>query len=264
MSNSSLRSLGGGGHSLRHRNSREDTVDPASGLVQISLLEQVGMADSGCLIPASLGTDDSVDEGGSELPSFLREGELRFILFGGKGGVGKTTAAAASALYLARQRPDRRMLIVSTDPAHSLGDSLAQDIGDQIVPVRGVNNLYALELDAPRLLREFKGESDPIIAKIVDRGTYLDEEDIEDLLLLSLPGMDEMMAIIEIMDLAKSREYELVVVDTAPTGHTLRMLALPGEMRKWLKAMNLMMDKHRFIVMTLVGQYSQMRLTAGW
>lgn len=254
MKNSSLKSVGGGGHSLRQRNSRE-RVDSGSGLAQISLLEQVGTADSGCSIPASLGTDDSADEEGSELPSFLREGELRFIFFGGKGGVGKTTAAAASALYLARQRPDRRMLIVSTDPAHSLGDSLSQDIGDQIVPVRGVNNLYALELDAPRLLREFKSESDPIIAKIVDRGTYLDEEDIEDFLLLSLPGMDEMMAIIEIMDLAKSREYELVVVDTAPTGHTLRMLALPGEMRKWLKAMHLMMDKHRFIVMTLVGQY---------
>jgi len=255
MKNSSLKSVGGAGHSLRQRNSREG-VDSGSGLAQISLLGQVGTSDSGCSIPASVGTDDSVDEGGSELPSFLREGELRFIFFGGKGGVGKTTAAAASALYLARQRPDRRMLIVSTDPAHSLGDSLAQHIGDQVVPVRGVNNLYALELDAPRLLREFKSESDPIIAKIVDRGTYLDEEDIEDFLLLSLPGMDEMMAIIEIMDLAKSREYELVVVDTAPTGHTLRMLALPGEMRKWLKAMNLMMDKHRFIVMTLVGQYS--------
>ena len=109
------------------------------------------------------------------LPSFLGRNDLRLILFGGKGGTGKTTLAVVSALYLAEQRPDKKILIVSTDPAPSVGDSLGQAIGDRVVPVKGVGNLYARELAAERLLAKFKLKNEPILAEIADRGTYFDK-----------------------------------------------------------------------------------------
>ena len=211
-------------------------------------------------------------------PSFLQNNGLRFIFFGGKGGVGKTTAAAATALYLTRQRPEERILVVSTDPAHSLGDSFDQAIGGEVVPVKGVNNLgslgfrgatvaryprqlpkthnlFALELDSERLLAEWKQECNPMIAQVADRGTYFDEEDVNDFLLLTLPGLDEAMAVMQIVALAEEGQYDRVVVDTAPTGHTLRLLALPAQMKLWIQVMDRLMEKHRFIVRSLVGDY---------
>lgn len=184
------------------------------------------------------------------LPSFLERDDLQFILFGGKGGTGKTTSALASALYLAEQRPNKKILIVSTDPAHSVGDSLDQSIGDRTVPVQGANNLYARELAAERLLAEFKLKNDPILAKIADRGTYFDKEDIRGFLDLSLPGMDEYMAILELMELVKAQQYDLIILDTAPAGHTIRLLELPGLIQQWVSTLDLMMEKHRFLART--------------
>ncbi|MDP2663147.1 MAG: ArsA family ATPase, partial [Dehalococcoidia bacterium] len=189
------------------------------------------------------------------LPSFLEKEALRLVLFGGKGGTGKTTCAAASAVYLAQRRPDRKLLLVSTDPAPSLGDSLDQAVGDQVVPVEGVDNLSAWELDAGRLLAEFKRESDPILLKIVDRGTYFDREDIKDFLDLSVPGMDEFMATLALMKLVNARQYDLILLDTAPTGHTIRLLELPGQLQQWIAVLHLMMEKHRFLSRAFTGRY---------
>jgi len=169
--------------------------------------------------------------------------------------VGKTTSATASALYLARQRPDREVLIVSTDPAHSVGDSFAQAVGDEVVPVNGVDNLWAQELGTEKVLAEYRHVNNPILAEIANRGTLFDEEDIADFMQLTLPGMDEVMAIRELIDLIKSGEYDLVVVDTAPAGHTVRMLQLPSQMRNWVKTLDMMMDKHRYMVRTFAGRY---------
>jgi arsenite-transporting ATPase len=188
-------------------------------------------------------------------PSFLDD-DRRFVLFGGKGGVGKTTSAVASALYLAEHNPNKTILLVSTDPAHSLGDSLDQPIGDRIVPVTGVGNLFAREADAGRLLAEFKTKNGPVLAKIADRGTYFDKDDIRSFLELSLPGMDEFMAIVELMELVRNRQYDVIIMDTAPTGHTLRLLELPGLLQQWVSILDLMMKKHRFMATTFSrGRY---------
>ena len=193
----------------------------------------------------------------TDLPSFLDNRELEFVFFGGKGGVGKTTSAAASSLYLARQRPEERTLVISTDPAHSLGDSFDQDIGGKIVPIEGVGNLFALELDSRKALARFREKNTPMIAKIADRGTMFDRDDIEDFLKLTLPGMDELMAIIEIVELMKVRKFGLVIVDTAPAGHTIRMLQTPAQMRNWVKTLDMMMDKYRYVFSTFAGRYKR-------
>ncbi|TMA16798.1 MAG: ArsA family ATPase, partial [Deltaproteobacteria bacterium] len=145
---------------------------------------------------------------------------LRF--YAGKGGAGKTTCAAAAALVLARG--GRRTLLVSTDPAHSLGDALAARLFASPRLVHG--KLYAAQMDADRALSRWLGERERSLRAIASRGTYLDDEDIDSLVRLSLPGVDELVALTELRRL--SRGFDEVVVDTAPTGHTLRLLAMPA------------------------------------
>ncbi|MCX6054968.1 MAG: ArsA family ATPase [Chloroflexi bacterium] len=187
-------------------------------------------------------------------PTFLTDTHNRLLLFGGKGGVGKTTLAATTALYWSEENKQRKVLIASTDPAHSLGDSFDQTIGDVITPIEKVPNLFALEMDASKRLENFKLKYDSILKIIMDRGTFFDQEDIGDFLNLSLPGMDELMAVLEIAQIVREKKFDLIILDTAPTGHTLRLLALPRLMDKWIHVLNLMLEKHRYMASTF-GKY---------
>ncbi|MBU0512808.1 MAG: ArsA family ATPase [Chloroflexi bacterium] len=180
-------------------------------------------------------------------PSFLVDINLKLLLFGGKGGVGKTTTAAATALYRASLYSEYKILLVSTDPAHSLADSFDQPIGDEIRAIAGVPNLFALEMDAGRRLEDFKREHGEVLKTIADRGTYFDQDDIAAFFDLSLPGLDELMAVIEVADIVREGQYDLVILDTAPTGHTLRLLALPQLMEDWIRVLDLMLEKHRYM-----------------
>ena len=163
----------------------------------------------------------------------------RYIFFGGKGGVGKTTAAAATALALLdAAREGEQVLLFSTDPAHWLSDSLDSKVRDRTAEVArrgkgdGAPRLLAREMDAARALEEFKQKHRAVLAEIADRGTILDETDINDLLDLSLPGMDEVMALFELSELDRAGNFTRIVVDTAPSGHTSRLLRLPELDRK--------------------------------
>ena len=191
---------------------------------------------------------------GRQTPTFMVDTVTRLLLFGGKGGVGKTTLAAAAALYWAGQDAQRKILIASTDPAHSLCDSFDQPIGDVITPIVHVPNLFALEMDAAKRLENFKRKYDSVMKKIMDRGTYFDQEDIAEFFDLSLPGLDELMAVIEIAGIVREKNYDLVILDTAPTGHTLRLLSLPHLMERWIHVLNLMLEKHRYMASTF-GRY---------
>ena len=183
-------------------------------------------------------------------PAFLYDDMLKLLLFGGKGGVGKTTLAAATGLHRARREPDRRVLVVSTDPAHSLSDSLDQAIGDDVTPAAGMPNLFAVEIDARRGLRDFKRQHDDAMKTIVERGTYFDNEDIDEIFELDLPGVDEMAAVFEVVDILGTGHYDLVILDTAPTGHTLRLLAMPDVLKGWIHVGDLMLEKHRYMART--------------
>jgi arsenite-transporting ATPase len=181
--------------------------------------------------------------------TFLEDSGLRLLFFGGKGGVGKTTCAAATALRYARRSPPGSFLLVSTDPAHSLADSL----GDFHPP----GNLKILEFNAQDALATFKARHRGKFAEIAARGTFLDEEDIRRILELSLPGLDELMALLEIAGWAETRAFDLIVVDTAPTGHTLRLLTTPELIRTWLKALDALLAKHRFMQQRFRGSYQR-------
>jgi len=183
----------------------------------------------------------------------LKENALKLILFGGKGGVGKTTCASSAGLYLAK---DFRTLLISTDPAHSLSDSLGQEIGSEIKEVKGIKNLSALEISAEKALSKFKIKYETQIRKILDTSTYLDQEDIDSIFSLPIPGIDEVMGFKTIVDLIEQAQFDKYIVDTAPTGHALRLLTLPELLDDWIKVMAKMRWKYRYMVETFSGKYN--------
>lgn len=175
----------------------------------------------------------------------------RYLFFGGKGGVGKTTAASATALFLLNKlKRNESVLLFSTDPAHSLSDSLDTKIGNRLVEVKQIRGarLIAYEMDASLALERFRAAHGKVLAEIAERGTLLDEEDINELLSLSLPGLDEVMSLFELSELDRAGKYAHIVVDTAPSGHTSRLLRLPEVFDRMVRALDLMGDKHRYIV----------------
>ncbi|MHA1168515.1 MAG: ArsA family ATPase [Candidatus Hodarchaeales archaeon] len=152
------------------------------------------------------------------------------ILLGGKGGVGKTTMASAIAITLASK--GKKTLLVSTDPAHSLSDSFGQQFSGDITAVKGIDNLYALEVDADKTIAEYRDIMLKGSAEDELLSQFLGDSSISDLI---PPGTDETIAflkLLEFMDLKSG--YDTIVFDTAPTGHTLRLLSLPEVMDSWI------------------------------
>lgn len=179
---------------------------------------------------------------------------LRFILFGGKGGVGKTSLASATALWMARNHPTQKILIFSTDPAHSLSDSFDHPIGDKITPIEGLDNLYGIEINAPQLFADFQKGYSEGIDELFDRflGSQMDikfdREVMSELVSLSPPGLDEIMALVKMIEFVEAEEYDLYILDTAATGHLLRFLELPGLVRDWLKAVFRLLIKYKGVM----------------
>ena len=197
----------------------------------------------------------------SELPSLL---DLlpRTSLIVGKGGVGKTTCAVEIARLFARR--GERTLLMSTDPAAALATVLGSPVSTENAAVAGEANLDARQLSAAQLRGAFLGEWRDVIAEIIDRGTYLDRDDVDGIVDAALPGVDEIFALLALADVLAdaSSVYARVIVDTAPTGHTLRLLAAPETFRALLSMLDLMQDKHRFMVRALTHRYRRDRADA--
>lgn len=183
----------------------------------------------------------------------------RVSLVVGKGGVGKTTCAVALAALFAQR--GERTLLVSTDPAAALSDVLGAPVSSAISGVDGQANLDARQLSAAELREAFLSQWRDTIGDIVDRGTYLDRGDVDGLVDAALPGGDEIFALLALAELLADPKspYARVVVDTAPTGHTLRLLALPETFRALLSMLDLMQNKHRFMVRALTHRYRRDR-----
>ncbi len=150
---------------------------------------------------------------------------MRIVLVTGKGGVGKTTVAAATALAAADA--GHRTLVTSTDPAHSLADALAMSLGPE--PTSLTERLRGQQIDAQRQLDRHWGSIRRQLMEVLDWGGAAGIEAEE---FLIFPGMDELFALLEVNRHARSGDYEVVVVDCAPTAETLRLLSLP-EVLSW-------------------------------
>jgi arsenite/tail-anchored protein-transporting ATPase len=161
--------------------------------------------------------------------------DKRVLFFGGKGGVGKTTCA--SAMALTASRAGKRVLLVSTDPAHSTSDMFERAIGPE--PVELLPNLHGLEIDG-----EF--ESQRYVANVKEqiRGLFghhiLKEATRQIDLAASMPGAEEMALFDRIGGLIRGEDerFDLIVFDTAPTGHTLRLIRMPELMEAWIRALS--------------------------
>jgi arsenite-transporting ATPase len=184
----------------------------------------------------------------------LGNNDLRLIIFGGKGGVGKTSCAIAAALALSEKH---KTLLISTDPAHSVSDGLEQEIGYKVVPVQGAPNLSAIEVYADEALSRFIKDHQQELRKLLDTSTNLDNQDIEEMLSLSIPGIDEVMSFKTIIDFMEEGAYEKYVVDTAPTGHALRLISSPKLLDEWIKVAARMRWKYRYMITSFSGSYQQ-------
>eukprot|EP00922_Rhytidocystis_sp_ex-Travisia-forbesii_P009940 GHVS01014554.1.p1 GENE.GHVS01014554.1~~GHVS01014554.1.p1 ORF type:complete len:376 (-),score=83.97 GHVS01014554.1:117-1244(-) len=171
--------------------------------------------------PSSTPSTSSPEQFASSLAELVDNSSYHWIFVGGKGGVGKTTTSCAVAVELAKRRES--VLVLSTDPAHNLSDAFGQKFSGRPSLVNGFDNLYAMEVDSS--YQESVGYSvggEAWSALLPD-------------LLQAMPGIDEAISFSELMHSVQSVKYSVVVFDTAPTGHTLKLLGFPDVLEQGLK-----------------------------
>ncbi len=153
---------------------------------------------------------------------------MRIILYTGKGGVGKTSIAAATACKIAEN--GKRVLIISTDQAHSLGDSFATKLSND--PGMLAENLYAMEIDSVLENEKMWGNIKGYIERLM---TLKADNNIETEELLVFPGFDELLSLIRIKEIYDEGNYDVLIVDCAPTGETMSLLKFPDLFKWWME-----------------------------
>lgn len=147
--------------------------------------------------------------------------EVKFIFFSGKGGVGKSTMSCATAVWLAQR--GYKTLLVTTDPAPNLSDIFGQEIGHNIVPIKDIENLHAIEINPDTASEEYR-------ERLIDpMRELLDEKNLQGIKeQLNSPCVEEVAAFDKFIEFMDDPQYDIVIFDTAPTGHTIRLLELPS------------------------------------
>jgi len=160
------------------------------------------------------------------------EDHPRFLFFTGKGGVGKTSLACATAIALADR--GRRVLLVSTDPASNVGQVLGVEIGNRVIDIEAVAGLAAFEIDPEAAARAYRERIvGPVRGVLPDTTVKSIEEQLSGACTTEIAAFDEFTHLLA--DGAATRNFDHVVFDTAPTGHTIRLLQLPGAWSTFLE-----------------------------
>jgi arsenite/tail-anchored protein-transporting ATPase len=193
--------------------------------------------------------------------------DKRLVMIGGKGGVGKTTCASAIAVHFALQ--GKKTLIISSDPTPSLTDIFEWEIGDRETPVESVPNLQGIEISSEVVLQRWKERFGPEIYEVVSSFASLDYDFVD--YIGGAPGIEEEYMLNYILELVEGGRYDRVVWDTAPAGHTLRLLHLPQIFLRHLEAatkfyMNLYstFEKLKDTVKLKKGKRSLLEIISGW
>lgn len=180
--------------------------------------------------------------------ALLARASTRFVFVVGKGGVGKTTTAGALALGFADQSQPTHL--ISTDPAHSVQDLFQHQ--------NCSNALTIEEFDARKYADDFFREIRAPFAELIERGSYLDSKDAASFLDLSIPGIDEVMSAFRLVELLDG-DVRHVVIDTAPTGHAIRLLDAANVIESWIEAARAMAEKAGVVASALVGRPFRMK-----
>ena len=157
----------------------------------------------------------------------------RFTFFIGKGGVGKTTVSSGYALQRAEANPQKRILLLSTDPAHSLADVLQTKVADSAKRLRAKGQLWARQIDPDQQIKKFLARERGDILALLNKGSLFTSDELEPLLDTSLPGMAEVAALLGVRDLLADK-FDEVIVDTAPMGHAIRLFQMPEHFARFL------------------------------
>src|SRR5512139_2539321 len=156
-----------------------------------------------------------------------------YLFFSGKGGVGKTSMACTHAVRLAEE--GKKTLIVTTDPASNLSDMLEQEIGHHVTPIAGISRLWAMEIDPDIATREYIDRAmAPIRAAFPPQIVQVMEEQMSGPCTAEVAAFDRFTDFLELSN-STDTAYDVVIFDTAPTGHTIRLLELPAE---WSQSIN--------------------------
>jgi arsenite-transporting ATPase len=197
----------------------------------------------------------------------LEDKEKQLVMIGGKGGVGKTTCATAIAVHFARL--GKRTLVISSDPTPSLSDIFEVEIGDRQTPIPGIEGLHGIEISSEVVLNMWRERFGPEIYEVISSFANVDYDFVD--YIGTAPGIEEEYMLNYILGLVESKEFDLVVWDTAPAGHTLRLLHLPQIFLKHLEAatkfyMNIYsyFDKLKEAVKLQQGKRTLLEIISSW
>jgi len=182
----------------------------------------------------------------------------RLSFFIGKGGVGKTTVSSAYAVRAALAQPQKSVLLISTDPAHSTADIFQVRLADapQRVPLPGRGRLFLWQINAQKQFAAFLKRQREAILSVIESGTFFSRREIEPLLDTTLPGMAEVSALLALHDLLESRQYDEVVIDTAPIGHTIRLFQLPEHLSRFVNFLEAAASRDRLLAERFGGSHA--------
>ncbi|MBN2542458.1 ArsA family ATPase [bacterium] len=174
----------------------------------------------------------------------------RTIMFGGKGGVGKTTVSAFAGLYFASR--GEKTLIITTDPVLSLSDLFETKIGDTETPI--AENLYAIELSTDEVLKRWKNKFGDEVYEVISSIVNVDNDIVN--YVATAPGIDEEFMLDYIMELVENEKYDRIIWDTAPTGHTMKLLTMPFQYIDHL-------DQAAKVYMGMKDSFSKLQMAVG-